>query len=70
MHRAHHTRETRASLRAVDARNDHAMTCDTWPALGVADTITRYPARAEGGASTRLGLSQRVDQQTGSGQAN
>ena len=68
MHRAHHAYETRASLRAGDAPNDHTVTCNTRLVLGVADTITRHPVRVEGGASTRLGLSKRVDQLTGSGQ--
>ena len=29
MHRAHQVHETRAILRALDARNGHVMTCDT-----------------------------------------
>lgn len=62
LHRAHHAHETHATLRAVDAPNDRAVTCNTWLALGVADNITRHPVRAEGGAYTRLGLSNGVDQ--------
>ena len=54
-------------MRAVDARSHHAMTCDTWLMLGVADTIPPHPVHTMDGASTRLGLSKRVDQQTGSG---
>ena len=70
MHRAHQVHEPRAILRAVDGRNDHAMTCDTWLVLGAADTIYRRPVHTMDGASTRLGLSKRVDQQTGSGQVD
>ena len=68
MRRAHQVHESRAIVRAGDARSDHATTSNTWLVLGVADTIFRCPVHDKDGASTRLGLSKRVDQQTGSGQ--
>ena len=68
MQRTHHSAETRAVLRAVDARNEVATTLNTSTAHSDADTITADPVRVEGGPTTRCELSQRVDQQTGSGQ--
>lgn len=40
MHRAHHAHETRAILRAADARNDLAATASTWLVVSGTDTIT------------------------------